>query len=842
MALNPNDCIDQVIATAQGAGMAMSRADARAMLEMMDQYSQRYGDPAEAVRQAAERIEANKIIEKRNAAINLRNRVERTARINQRVEELRAAGRGDQSIAMAVRAEVRAINTVTTGGRRSAEAVSERQSYVYRSGLIKDLKQAGLLNSFRGNAAFRDDVGRELYELSKQDAAEPHRSGYTGNQQALDAAKIVNRYQELAKSNLNRAGAWIGDFSGYISRTTWDPGKVWSDGFLNFRNHMLENLDQERTFENVENTNEFLKHVFDNLSNGVHLSDSVGMKDPAFSGPGNMAKMLSSERILHFKDADTWLNTQKKYGVGNLATQVESSLTRAGKQQALMERWGTNPRAEFENDIQRAIETYQHEDVQGVKYLVGQERNIMNEFSYLDGWANRPANEQVMKITQGLRNIENMAHLGFVAFTHLGSLATKISELHYQGVGYLEGLHNVLNSFVQGRFGRGDTAELHDLLLSGFDGSHTHYMSRFTLDDNLPGMMSNATSTFMQWTGLPWLVDVQKAGARAVMARVLGRQVDREFQELMPETQRAFQQYGITENDWNALRSAPDHLKINDRTFLTPDAAHRAEAQPDISGNDLFTQRMRDDLAMKLHTYYGDVADRAIVTPGVAEKALFLQGTQPGTLTGEALRFISQFKMWAAADVRQQLGREWYGNADMKSRLGGILSLAAMSTALGYLRMTLTDVIKGANPRDPRDPKTMMAALLQGGGMGILGDFMFGNFSRNGQNLTDTLAGPVIGQAAQLATIYNSLKNAAVDGDTSMGRGHPLHDIGPELLRMGLDNTPFVNLFGVRTALNYMFLWKLQESMNPGFQRRREATIKRQTGQTFWLSPAANAH
>jgi hypothetical protein len=161
------------------------------------------------------------------------------------------------------------------------------------------------------------------------------------------------------------------------------------------------------------------------------------------------------------------------------------------------------------------------------------------------------------------------------------------------------------------------------------------------------------------------------------------------------------------------------------------------------------------------------------------------------------------------------------------------VSLAVASTVLGYLRMATTDLMKGLNPRDPRDPRTWAAGLLQGGGLGILGDYLFGEFGRNHQNLAETALGPTAGVALQLIDVYNRMKEAAERGD-----GKPLRAVPAELLRVTADNTPFINMFYARTALNYLFLWRLQEALNPGFQRRYERRVQQERGQTFWLSPA----
>ena len=162
----------------------------------------------------------------------------------------------------------------------------------------------------------------------------------------------------------------------------------------------------------------------------------------------------------------------------------------------------------------------------------------------------------------------------------------------------------------------------------------------------------------------------------------------------------------------------------------------------------------------------------------------------------------------------------------------GLVSVAAASTILGYARMATVSLLKGETPRNPLDPAAMAAGAAQGGGFGILGDFLFGQYSRSGQGLAETLVGPVLGTAAQIFQLKNAMVAAAA------GDPHAQKDLGPEALKLITDNTPFINMFYIRVALNYLFLWRLQEMLNPGFQRRRERRIQRDTGQTMLLSPA----
>ena len=48
-----------------------------------------------------------------------------------------------------------------------------------------------------------------------------------------------------------------------------------------------------------------------------------------------------------------------------------------------------------------------------------------------------------------------------------------------------------------------------------------------------------------------------------------------------------------------------------------------------------------------------------------------------------------------------------------------------------------------------------------------------------------------------------------------------------------------MNLFYTRIALDYLFLYQIQEALSPGFLRRFERTVEKQNNQKFLVRPSA---
>lgn len=216
--------------------------------------------------------------------------------------------------------------------------------------------------------------------------------------------------------------------------------------------------------------------------------------------------------------------------------------------------------------------------------------------------------------------------------------------------------------------------------------------------------------------------------------------------------------------------------------------------------------------------------------PGAAERAIMNQGTQAGTAVGEVFRHVMQFKSFPITMIRRGLGREVRGTANGKADMRGLAQLMVSTTVFGYGAMVMKDVLKGREPREftgdfENDSRLLMAAMAQGGGMGIYGDFMFGEFSRYGRSAVSTAVGPTLGQVDDLAELWTRIRTGG--------------DVGANAFRIAMNNTPFINLFYTRAALDYIILYELQEMINPGYLSRMEQRIMRENNQKFFIPPTS---
>jgi hypothetical protein len=114
--------------------------------------------------------------------------------------------------------------------------------------------------------------------------------------------------------------------------------------------------------------------------------------------------------------------------------------------------------------------------------------------------------------------------------------------------------------------------------------------------------------------------------------------------------------------------------------------------------------------------------------------------------------------------------------------------------------------------------------MMQGGGLGLYGDFILGNSNRFGGGLVSSLAGPTIGEFEKGWKILADIR----DGKDPSGR----------VTSFISGNIPFANVFYYKWAVDYLFLYQIQEAINPGSLRRMEKRVEEENKQELMFRPS----
>ncbi len=776
------------------------------------------------------------LIEKRNALLNLRRRGEIVSFVRGSF-----ADRPD----LGIESLLVGTNLSRQGSRMSVAAEQKALGDAYIGGFIHDLERQDLTGILaKGDSDV--DIADALWKIgTSQDTSKL-------NDQVVSIARAIQKYQEAARIDANRAGANIGNLPGYIARQSHDGEKIGSAGFDKWFEEIQSRLDP-RTFEDVTNPAQFLRGVYDGLVSGDHLKAPGDKPSNGFKGPANIAKKVSQERVLHFKDGVAWHEYNTMFGTGNLRESVLRGLDMAGQNTGIMRRLGTNPEA----NLNMAMDILS-EDVRKsgdpkalTNFNTARGNMIANRFAEVSGATRIPGNAWAARISANVRAWQSLSKLGGALLSSFADLPVAASEMRYQGKSFLGSLGEMTAGLAKGR-GSLEQREI----LSSFgvygDAMRGEIMRRFSADDSVGGKMSRGMSLFFKLNGLSWWTDANKASAGLMMAHNLAQNKGRAWGTMDEGLRRTLGLYDLDAGKWDLLRGM-DTRMADGRDYMTTDgipgipderiSAYLAEQGRKVSGSAI--RETREGLERSLRAYVNDRVSYAVLEPDARTRSIMNQGTRPGTIMGDLNRFMTQFKSFPAAYMQKTLGRELYGRGYAPTPLGegyrgskdliaalrngngerlAMAQLLLWTTAFGYLSMSAKDAVKGRQPRPADDPKTWIAAMTQGGGFGIMGDFMFGEVSRFGNKPLETLAGPTLGTAANVIDLWAKVRS----GD----------DAASSALRLAQNNTPFLNLFYTRIAMDHLFLWSVQEAMNPGSLRRTEQRIQQENGQKFLVKPS----
>lgn len=788
----------------------------------------------QAAKDIAGRLEAAALIEKRNAALNYTKRMEHVGWVLNTFGKNPALGL--ESLLVGTQ---RAKDKARFGAAQIQAALQKR----YLSGFITDIERTGSLAQFSSGAMDRD-IARALWMLEREDMA-PLLSRLP--KEAKDIAKAIKKWQEVTRTDANNAGAWIAKRDDYIVRQSHDSERIRRAGFDAWAVKAREHFDIPAMMREhgVSNEKQMLRATYNNLASGNHLKDAPENVATAFRGPGNLAKKLSQSRTVLFKDADAWFDYNQQFGTGNLRESVLASLSASANSTGLMRTMGTNPAAMF--DAVRDDVILQLKAADRVDDVVAIENKADEYGRYLaavDGSMNHPGSQMWARRSANIRSWITLSKLGGMVLSQLNDIAVYGAGARYQGRGFFSGMSEAVSGLGRdlSPMERRELASSLGVVLDNM-AAEIGRVGSFAE----PGGMAHATRVFMKLNLSQWWTSRMRTSAAFGMSHHLALQAGKDFAGLGPEYQRVLGLYGIGEPEWKAIRQASKR-QVDGKDYITPDEVMKlsddvirgyvGDAPPGAIA------RERDALAEKVRVYFTDQTETLALEPDAKTRAILLQGTKPGTWTGELMRFLMQFKSFTGAYMQRVIGRELFGKGYEGSSVFGALrhgngeftglaSLIVTSTLMGYASMSLKDLAKGRTPRDPTESpedfrNVLLAAMVQGGGAGIYGDFLFGEASRFGSGFVETLAGPAISTGADIIDLYHK----AIHGD----------DVAASAFNTAINNTPFLNLFYTRAALNYMILYGMQEHMNPGYLRRMERRLEHDSAQTFLMPPSQYAN
>ena len=277
----------------------------------------------------------------------------------------------------------------------------------------------------------------------------------TNNHIAKQISDELGTMYEGYRTRFISAGGNIGNLGDDFGLTTiWHGDKLKDAGVQQWLDDALNNIDRSKYVDTDGNplTNDQIKnlinHSYDSITTDGLNTLNIG---EVRQGSGKATNRMSQSRVLHWKNADAWLEMQQKYGALPFVDLIDSHIDTMAKNIALVEKFGSNPNRAFDILSQEAKRI---DGDNGIKTNILTD-GIRRANTMYDVFAHRNMNNgsevwSALGVAYRAWNISTM--LGSALFANLSDIAPmiKLARMHNLSVTKLIGnLASELNPLNQ---------------------------------------------------------------------------------------------------------------------------------------------------------------------------------------------------------------------------------------------------------------------------------------------------------------------------------------------------------------------------------------------------------
>lgn len=471
----------------------------------------------------------------------------------------------------------------------------------------------------------------------------------SGGKSFIDAAKSAGKYdvtksrdiwREFIKPHLN------------LEKTFADTDAIGMDGKIN-----------------MAEVDKILNKIFDNITTDKPELFELGRG--------------SQRMFFYWKDMENMYNYASRYGRKDLFANMMADVNQSGNRIGMAQVFGDSPTQTF-NDLAKT--QYEHNPLS--KW---QNNNAKLVFKHVAGIDQSSVSPSLANFASTLRSLTSMKSLGKIAFLSLPDIANGITFAKRWGFGYWEpyttymtGLFNALPN-EERKYIAGVFREMTD--------THLGYVSRFIDANNVPQLVNSASSYFFKTVGMESLDKGNKVSALYLLSKNLGRLGEKSWGELPEETIKQFAKFNFSEAEWNALRSKSERgLFTVENVEKLSDSEIRAlygasENQP--------LYLLRNNLYRKVYSMFDVWAENSVLTPGAFMRATMSAGTRPGTIMGELLRTIMQFKSYPLQFIDRVLYQGFKDADTAQAKVGFMVQLMAATFPMSFLSYYLNNLASG---------------------------------------------------------------------------------------------------------------------------------------------------
>lgn len=707
-----------------------------------------------------------------------------------------------------------------------------------------DSKARGIASIYRGELVdFYTNIKGGLGIFTDQELVQKivrERFGEnTGDALAKKISDKMGDVFETMRERFNRNGGDIGKLDNWGLPQTHNLEKIakagkeaWvnkSESLIDTRQYVHENGD----YYSQQEIRSLLEYTYDTLSSDGANKIEVG-RQATGGGTSKVTNRHGESRVLHFKDAESWLEYQSEFGGMQFVDLVESHINGLSKDIAMVENLGSNPKTALKILMDAAAKKDWEKGIEANKTNSSRKRaqTMFDEFS----GGNSPQSQVLANLGLAYRSMNVASMLGGTTIASLADQATIAKTAAVHDISYRKAFGELIGQLNPANKADRELAHSLGLATEEMLGSIARWSddgltSTYGKSEKLARISSGVASQVMRVSLLNALTAASKVGFTKLLMEKYGRlsrskawnDLDVQDRELLSNTgldERAWQVFQLAEpvvdRKGNQLMSARSIYEIPDRKLA-------AFGDP---------KQVKDQVASQLQAHLLDEQGMAVIEAGLRERTWMTVGAK-GTITGEVFKGLTQFKSFSAAFLMRQ-GSRMVAQEGLKGKAAYGVPLFVTMTLLGGLVVQLRELLNGNDPQtiyDSNDPKKLggffMRSLVAGGGLPVLGDILVAGTDTSGRDANSFVAGP-------LGSDFSAALGLTVGNLTQYNEGKDTN-FGNEAFKFVKGKIPAQNLWYTKAAINRMVFDEIQDAVAPGYREKalRKAEQK-QDRERFW--------
>lgn len=661
----------------------------------------------------------------------------------------------------------------------------------------------------------------------------------TGDALAKKISDKMGDVFETMRDRFNRNGGDIGKLDNWGLPQTHSLEKMlkagkeaWvnkAESLIDTRQYVHENGD----YYSQQEIRSLLEDTYDTLSMDGANKTEIG-RQATGGGTSKVTNRHGESRVLHFKDAESWLEYQSEFGGMQFVDLVEAHINGLSKDIALVENLGSNPKTAFKI-LKDAADKKDRE----AKRITTKDNPVLNRaqvmFDEFNG-GNSPQSQVLANLGVAYRSMNIFSLLGGTTVASTTDQATIAKTAHVHGLSYRKAFGELLSQLNPANKADRELAHSLGLATEEMLGSIARWSddgltSTHGMTAKLARISSGVATQVMRVSFLNALTSASKVGFTKLLMEKYGRlSRSKAWNDLDVQDRELLSNTGLDERAWQVFQLAEPVVDRKGNQLMSARSIYEIPDEKLTAFGD--PKQVKDQVASQLQAHLLDEQGMAVIEAGLREKTLINVGAR-GTIAGEIFRGIVQFKSFSAAFLMRH-GSRIMAQEGLKGKAAYAIPLFVMTTLLGGLVVQLKELLNGNDPQtmwDSDDPKKassfFVRSAVQGGGLSFLGDILVAGTDTSGRDANSFVSGP-------LGSDFTALLGLTVGNLTQYNEGKDTN-FGNEAFKFVKGKIPAQNLWYTKAAINRMVFDEMQDTIAPGYREKALRKAERQQDrERFW--------